>query len=99
MRTDIRQIIAGKTYNTKTATLICSNEYWDGSNFERGGSNIHMYKSPKGKFFFGHSSMWEGSRPYIELVNESGAKEFYEACSSCQDVEYKTAFGIEPEIG
>ena len=44
----MKQIIEGKLYNTETATLIASNRYWDGSNFDRGGTNTYLYKSKKG---------------------------------------------------
>lgn len=97
MRTKMKQIIDGKLYDTETADVVASNDYWDGSNLERGGRNKHLYKTQKGNFFVGYSTQWQGELDYIEVVSESMAKELYEQLPVHQ-TEYDDAFGIQPEI-
>ena len=45
MRHEMTAVIGGKRYNTQTATVIASDEYWDGSNYERRGTNTHLYRT------------------------------------------------------
>ena len=91
MRHKITQIINGKRYNTETATIIASNEYWDGSNYERGGTNEHLYRSPKGNYFVGHSTCRQGSRSYIEAISQEDAMRIYEELPE-HECAYEEAF-------
>lgn len=91
MRHKLTAIIDGKRYNTETATVIASNEYWDGSNYERHGSNTHLYRSPRGRYFIGHSTRWEGSRSRIEAITEAAALKLYEELPE-HEVEFEEAF-------
>jgi hypothetical protein len=45
------KVIGGARYSTKTSTLIASDEYWDGYNFEHGGRNTFLYKTRLGAYF------------------------------------------------
>jgi hypothetical protein len=94
----MKQIIDGKLYDTDTATLLASNRYWDGHNFERQGRNTYLYKTSKGNFFLHNTTMWEGEHDTIEVIDESAAKEMYENLYE-KEVEYQEAFGVEPEEG
>jgi len=40
------KVIDRKRYSTDTATLIASDAYWDGSNFERHGRNAWLWRTP-----------------------------------------------------
>lgn len=91
MRHKMTQVINGKRYNTETATIIASNEYWDGSNYERGGTNKHLYRSPKGNYFVGYSTCWQGSRSHIEAVSQGEAMKLYEELPE-HECEYENAF-------
>ncbi len=44
MRVKMSKIVNGKRYSTEPSTLIASNEFWDGSNYERSGTNRHLYR-------------------------------------------------------
>lgn len=91
MRHKMTQIINKKRYNTETATIIASNEYWDGSNYERGGTNAHLYRSPKDAYFVGHSTCWQGSRSHIEVLTKEQAMQKYEELPE-HEVEFEEAF-------
>ncbi len=100
MQIHLKQIINGKIYNTKTATLLASNEYWDGNNWERSGTNTHLYQTKKKSFFFGYSTQWQGGNDHIELCSEQEARNFYEDMivhDTCE-TKYADIFG-EPEEG
>lgn len=49
---DLIAVIGGKRYNTATATLLAHNAFWDGSNFERGGTNSFLLRTKKGTYFW-----------------------------------------------
>lgn len=91
MRTSMIKIIDGIRYNTETARVIASDEYWDGHNFERGGTNQHLYRSKTGRYFAGHSTQWQGSRASIEALSEEEAKHLYETLQEHEE-EYEDAF-------
>lgn len=91
MRAKIQQIVDGKSYNTETATLIASNEYWDGSNWERGGTNCHLYRTPRGRYFLGYSTCWQGERDHIEPIDIEEAKRMYEQLGE-QELDFEDAF-------
>lgn len=94
----MQTIIDGKKYDTEKATLLASDRYFDGSNWERSGRNTYLYKSPRGAFFVHHTTCWHGERDTLELVDIDQAKELYESLLE-REVDYKAAFGIEPEEG
>lgn len=96
MRAQMTKIINGKKYNTETADIIASNEYWDGSNLERHGRNKHMYKTTKGAYFVGYSTQWQGELDYLEPIDKDAAKGLYEELEEHQ-TEYEEAFGETPE--
>jgi len=95
MRAHIIQIVDGVRYNTETAEIVASNEYWDGNNYERSGRNSHLYKSKNGRFFLGRSSQWQGENDIIEPVSKENAMEEYENLRE-KEMEYETTFGVEP---
>ncbi|MFZ5888763.1 MAG: hypothetical protein ACOYYF_14970 [Chloroflexota bacterium] len=92
----MKQVINGKVYDTKTATLVASDEYWDGSNWDRHGRNAYLYKTKKGNFFLYCSTRWQGERDSIEALTVNEAKILYEDLPE-HELEYAEAFGEEPE--
>lgn len=91
MRQEIKRVINGKRYNTNTATILASDEYWDGSNFERGGRNTHLYRSKGGAYFVVYSSQWQGELTKLEPLAREEAIELYEELPE-QNVDYEEAF-------
>jgi len=92
----MKQIINGKVYNTETATVIASDYYWDGSNWDRRGRNTFLYKTPKGAFFAHYTTRWQGERDTIEALTPGEAKSMYEGLPE-HEADYAEAFGVEPE--
>lgn len=92
----MKQIIGGKVYDTKKATLLASDRYWDGNNYERHGRNTWLYKTKKGAFFLHHTTLWIGEREYIEPLTRKEAMKAYERLPE-HEVDYAEAFGVEPE--
>jgi hypothetical protein len=85
------EVIRGKRYSTKTATLIAGNDYWDGHNWERLGTNAFLYRTPKGAYFRVDLTQWEGQRDSLEPLSETEALELWEELSE-KRVEYEEAF-------
>jgi len=92
----MQQIITGIRYDTEKAEVIASNEYWDGSNWERHGRNLHLYKSPNGRFFAGYSTQWQGELNYIEPLSTDEAMQMYEDLPE-HPMSWEDAFGEAPE--
>ncbi len=92
----MKQIIEGVRYDTDKATLVASDDYWDGSNRSRHGRNTYLYKSPRGRWFVLHVTQWQGERDRIEAVDEDRALELYEELPE-NEVEFEDAFGRAPE--
>lgn len=91
MRHKLTAVIGGKRYNTETATVIASDEYWDGSNWERRGTNTHLYRTKNGAYFVGYSTQWQGSRSHLEVLDLEAAKALYETLPEHEE-DYEAAF-------
>jgi hypothetical protein len=92
----MKQVINRKVYDTKTATLVASDRFWDGSNWERHGRNTYLYKTAKGNFFAYHTTQWQGERDSIEALTVDEAKDLYERLPE-HDLDFEAAFGEKPE--
>ena len=92
----MQQIINGLKYDTDTASQIASNNYWDGHKYDRDGRNTYLYKTPNGRYFLLHTSLWAGERDHIEPVGLADAKQYYEELIE-HSMSYVEAFGEEPE--
>ena len=93
----MQQIINRKLYDTENAELIATDRYWDGSNFERHGRNIYLYKgNANGNFFSYHTTLWQGERDHIEALTKEQATDLYEDLPE-QEIDFEEAFGVEPE--
>jgi len=85
------RIINGKVYDTEKAELVASDRYW-----ERHGRNTFLYKTSKGNFFCYNTTRWQGERDTLVPLDVEEAKEQYEHLPE-QVMDYKEAFGVEPE--
>ena len=92
----MQAIINGKRYDTEKAELIAHNRYWDGHNFERQGRNQFLYKTKIGNFFLHTTTLWQGERDSIIPLDLVEAMSEYEKLPE-QEIEYETAFELEPE--
>lgn len=90
------RVIERKRYSTATATLIASDAYWDGHNFERRGRNQFLYRTPRGAYFTVTLTQWNNERDTLEPVDIDQAIELYEGPLSEHEVSYEQAFpGVE----
>ena len=89
---NFKRVLDGKRYDVAKDTLIASNEYWDGSNFERGGTNMFLYVTPNGAYFTVYLTQWEGDRDRIDPVDVGEAIYLYEHALPEHEVEYEEAF-------
>ena len=95
---DMERIIDRKKYSVKTATLIASDEFWDGSNFERHGRNQFLYRTPNGAYFTVNLTQWQGERDTLTPVTQQEAIELYEGSLTEHQVSYAEAFpGVDVE--
>jgi len=91
------QVVDGKRYNVKTAKLLASDDWWDGNNYERGGTQCFLFRTPKGALFFQRLSQWQGS-PFcvIEPCGLEEAIEFWHVCDRHDEaISWEDAF---PEV-
>lgn len=85
-------VVGRKRYNTDTATLLASDCYWDGSNWERHGRNRFLYRTPNGAYFMHFRTQWQGEDDgRIEAVEEDDAVELYGGLHE-HEVEFEVAF-------
>lgn len=84
-------VIGGKRYRTETATLLASDAYWDGHNFERDGRNAFLFRTPKGNYFVQRQSLWQGERDRLEPVSREEAIRLFEDLQE-KEVDFDQAF-------
>jgi len=86
------RIVSRKRYNTETATLIASDAYWDGHNFERHGRNTFLYRTPNGAYFSVNLTMWQGEQDTLSPLTQEEALELYEGPLGEHEVSHVEAF-------
>jgi len=92
----MKAIIERKMYDTETADLVASDDYWDGRNTTRNGRNRYLYKTKKGNFFAHHVTHWQGELDSINPLDKDEAIDLFESLPE-KSMDYKEAFGIDPE--
>ena len=88
----ITRTVDRKSYSTKTATMIASDDYWDGSNHERNGRNRFLFRTARGAYFVVTGSFWQGESNTLEPVEQSEAIDLYEGSLTEHHVSYLEAF-------
>jgi len=86
------RVVNGKRYSVKMATLLASDAYWDGHNFERRGRNRFLYRTPKGNYFTVHLTQWQGEQDRLVPIYQPQAIDLYEGPLTEHEVSYKDAF-------
>jgi len=89
---NFERIVNRKKYSVATATLIASDEYWDGHNWERGGRNTFLYRTPKGEYFTVTLTQWQGEQDTLTPVSQDEAIDLFENQLSEHEVKYSEAF-------
>ena len=64
---EMSAVIGGLRYSVDKATLIASDAYWDGHNWERQGRNSFLYRTPNGTFTTPTISIKNGTL-YIDII-------------------------------
>lgn len=75
---DMARVISGKRYSVRTATLLASDEYWDGRNYERDSTNTFLYRTPRRAYFRVRLTQWQGHADTIFPLSIGEAKELYD---------------------
>ncbi len=90
--TKFERIIGGLRYSVATATLLAHDAYWDGSNMERHGRNVYLYRTPRGRYFTVTLTQWQGERDELTPISEEDARLLYEGPLTEHEVGYSNAF-------
>ena len=90
--TKLIRIIDRTRYSVETATLLASDAYWDGHNFERHGRNTFLYKTPNGAFFTVTLTQWQGEQDDLQPITQDEAVHRYETDLPAHEVTYAEAF-------
>lgn len=89
---NMTRIVDRVRYSTATAELIAGDDYWDGHNFERSGTNRFLYRTPRGRYFTVSLTQWRGGQDTLTPVSLDEAIEEYERHLTEHYVEYAAAF-------
>lgn len=97
IKSDMEAIIDGRRYKTATATLLASDAYFDGHNWERKNRNKFLFRTPNMRYFIVVLTQWPGERDRIEALEPDVAKRLWEELPE-QEMTIEEAFpGIEIE--
>jgi len=88
----MRRVVDGARYDTGKATLVASDRYWDGHNWERSGRNAELYRTARGRYFVVNTTLWQGERDTLQPVSLERARELYEGPLSEHEMDYEQAF-------
>jgi hypothetical protein len=88
----MKRIVNGQRYSVATATLLASDEYWDGNNFEHGGRNQFLYRTKGGAYFNVVLTQWQGERDVLTPIDREEAIDLYEGPLTEHQVSYEAAF-------
>ena len=89
---EMSAVIGGLRYSVDKSTLIASDAYWDGHNWERRGRNCFLYRTPGGRYFTVRLSQWEGEGDDIDVVSQEDAINLWEGDLREHEVEFEVAF-------
>ena len=72
-------VLAGKRYRTEKATLVAHDAYWNNYNWEQGGRNTFLFRTPNGSFFTQHQTLVPGESDTIKPVDIAEAMHLYQS--------------------
>jgi len=76
---DYEAIVNRKRYSVKDSILLAGDDYWDGHNYERRGTNTFLYRTTKtGAYFWIGLTQWQGDRDELVPVDVDQAYQMYE---------------------
>jgi len=84
-------VVDRKRYSTKTSTVIASNAYWDGNNWERSGRNTYLYRTKNNNYFACYLTCWQGERDSIQPLTEDEAIDLWESLPE-KETDFEEAF-------
>jgi hypothetical protein len=84
-------VAAGKRYRTDTATLIAHDAYWNGYNFEQGGRNTFLFRTPNGNFFAQYQTLLPGEINKINPLETEEALHLYQSLRK-KEVPFRVVF-------
>jgi hypothetical protein len=94
---NMSEVIRGKRYRTETSTLIASDAYWDGHNFERHGRNTFLFRTPKGNLFAQRQTCRQGKPDSIEPLDLDDAVKLFGELHE-KEIDFEDAFpGVQIE--
>jgi hypothetical protein len=93
---DFTRIFQRKKYSVRSSTLIASDDYWDGHNWERQGRNRFLYRTPNGAFFLVTLTRWQNEQDSLKPVTQDEAITLFETTLTEHSISYALAFpGVE----
>lgn len=94
---NMERIVNRKRYKVSNSTLLAGNDYWDGHNFERHGTNSYLYVTPNGNYFSVFLTRWEGGQDELIPISLNEAIQAYEDFSEHYE-DFETAFPNTPVV-
>lgn len=67
------RITGGKRYSTLNATLLASDAFFDGRNWERNGRNTFLFRTPRGAYFAQFQTRRPGETDRLEPLDMDAA--------------------------
>lgn len=86
------RVVDRKRYSVSKSTLLAGDNYWDGHNHERHGTNTFLYRTKNGNYFIVTLTQWEGSRDTLLPCDIDTAIDLYENNLVEHEVSYEEAF-------
>jgi len=84
-------VIDRRKYDTDTATCLADDEFSDGTNRLSYGRCSTLYRTPAGRYFAHHETIWQGERDNIVPLTPEEAEQLYVELPN-KSVSYETAF-------
>lgn len=86
-------IVANKRYRTDRATLVAHDAYWNGHNYEQGGRNTFLFRTPKGNFFAQYQTLLQSETNKITPLDTSQAIALYQSLRK-KEVPFRIVFPL-----
>jgi len=84
-------VVAGKRYRTDKATLVAHDAYWNGYNYEQGGRNTFLFKTPNGNFFAQNQTLLQGEINKVTPLDINEALSLYQSLGK-KEVPFRVVF-------